>query len=229
MGAERTDKSPTVKPVESDSTGPGEKPATQNPPREEPRKIYHVVVEGDTLWRIAKAYEVDQEEIMKANGLKDATVEVGQRLHIPGAIEPVEVKSYRPPRAGKKFVRGESFGYPCVGRVALGFGQWRGGQKTEGADFSVGRGAKAVAARTGEVVFVEKSFPGYGLVVILQHGPQYRTFYGYLAETPVQVGDAVAKGEVIGVAGAEPRGGESRLHFRIYDGTRPVNPLERLR
>jgi murein DD-endopeptidase MepM/ murein hydrolase activator NlpD len=187
------------------------------------------VVEGDTLWRIAKAYGVDQAEIMKANGMKDATVEVGQRLLIPGAIEQVEVKRYRPPKTGRKFVPGESFGYPCIGRVARGFGTWKDGQKTEGIEFSVRQGTKVVASRTGEAVFVEREFPGYGIVVILRHGPQYKTFYGYLAETPVQVGDAVAKGEVIGVAGVEPGTKSYRLHFKIHESSDPVNPLRHLR
>jgi murein DD-endopeptidase MepM/ murein hydrolase activator NlpD len=154
---------------------------------------------------------------------------VGQKLLIPGATELVEVKKYRPPRLGKKFVRNEAFGYPCVGRVAARFGQWKGGQKTEGVDFAVSAGARVVVSRTGEVVLVARAFPGYAVVVILQHGPTYRTFYGYLAETPVQVGDAVAKGEVIGVVGKEPRSGKPRLHFKIYEGKEAVNPLKHLR
>lgn len=199
------------------------------PDKPEGDKVYHVVVEGDTLWRIAKAYGIEQEEIMKANNLTSSNVQVGQKLLIPGATETVEVKRYRPPRPGKKFVLRESFGYPCVGRLAIGFGQLKNGQKTEGVEFAVGRGSRAVASRTGEVVLVARAFPGYGVVVILQHGPQYRTFYGYLAQTPLQVGDAVAKGEILGVTGLEPGSGKARLHFRTYEGTKAVDPLGHLR
>jgi len=201
----------------------------ENPIEPEGKKVYHVVVEGDTLWRIAKAYKIEQEEIMKANGLADSSVQVGQKLLIPGATEVVEVKRYRPPKPGKKFVLGESFGYPCVGRLAVGFGQFRNGQKTEGVEFAAGQGSRVVASRTGEVVLVAQAFSGYGVVVILQHGPQYRTFYGYLAQTPLQVGDAVAKGEIMGVTGREPASGKARLHFRIYEKTKAVDPLRHLR
>jgi murein DD-endopeptidase MepM/ murein hydrolase activator NlpD len=209
---------------------PGEKPETQEEPEESgDKRIYHVVGEGETLWRIAKAYGIDMQEIARANDLKDTTVQVGQKLYMPGAAEQVEVEKYRPPKTGKKFVRNEAFGYPCVGTVAAGFGSAKGEHKLEGLEFSVRRGAKVVASRTGEVVMVAQKFPGYGMVVVLQHGPSYMTFYGYLSDTSLRVGDAVARGEIIGKSGKEPRTGKSRLHFRVYEGTTAVNPLEHLR
>jgi len=215
-----------VEPVESFLDLPG---VQEDGGKSEEGKIYHVVLEGETLWRIAKAYGIDEEEIKKANGLKSGNVRVGQELHMPGATERVEVQKYRPPKTGQKFIPGEDFGHPCVGIVSKGFGQWKGGQKTDGIDYSVSPGARAVASRTGEVVLVAKSFPGYGTVVILKHGPQYRTFYGYLSETQLQEGDAVEKGEVVGVAGREPRTGKTKMHFKLYDGAKPVDPMRKLR
>jgi murein DD-endopeptidase MepM/ murein hydrolase activator NlpD len=203
--------------------------AQTNPAEAGDKRIHHVVGENETLWRIAKAYGIDMQEIVKANSLQDTTVQVGQRLYMPGATERVEVEKYRPPKTGEKFVLKEPFGYPCVGRIAAGFGSAKGEHKLEGLDFSVRRSTKVVASRTGEVVMVARKFPGYGLVVILQHGPSYRTLYGYLGDTSLRVGDAVAKGEIIGTSGKEPRTGKSRLHFRIYEGSTAVNPLEHLR
>jgi N-acetylmuramoyl-L-alanine amidase len=47
---------------------------------------YHTVAPGETLWRIAKMYEVDQEAMIKANRVKDVTdINVGTRLYIPQA------------------------------------------------------------------------------------------------------------------------------------------------
>ncbi len=200
-----------------------------SPVQAQEKGVYHVVGEGETLWRIAKAYGVGQEEIIRANNLGGAEIKVGQKLLIPGAIEQVEVSRYRPPRKGRKFVSGETFGYPCVGRVARGFGKGRGDQKTEGVDFAAAPGTKVVASRTGEVVFVAREFPGFGTVVVLKHGPSYRTFYGYLSDTSVRLGDAVAKGEIIAVSGSEPGTGKGRLHFRIYEKATAVNPLTFLR
>ncbi len=51
--------------------------------------VCHVVGPSETLWRIAKMYDVDMKEIVGANNLKDTTkLEMGQRLVIPRAAPP---------------------------------------------------------------------------------------------------------------------------------------------
>ena len=48
--------------------------------------IYHTVARGETVYRIAKVYDVSQEDIIEANGIQDVTkVKVGQVLFVPGA------------------------------------------------------------------------------------------------------------------------------------------------
>ncbi|MCM8783004.1 MAG: N-acetylmuramoyl-L-alanine amidase [Candidatus Omnitrophica bacterium] len=48
--------------------------------------IVHIVSPGETLWRIAKMYDVKMEDIARINNLKDPTnLEMGQRLIIPQA------------------------------------------------------------------------------------------------------------------------------------------------
>jgi LysM repeat protein len=52
-----------------------------------PSGACHIVVKGQTLWRIAKIYNVDLQELMRANGITDASsLTVGQRLTIPRPI-----------------------------------------------------------------------------------------------------------------------------------------------
>lgn len=54
--------------------------------------VFHVVGPGETLWRIAKMYDVTVDDVMRANHLKDsAELKMGQRLLIEGAspIKPV--------------------------------------------------------------------------------------------------------------------------------------------
>ena len=44
----------------------------------------HVVVRGDTIYSISRSYKVDQEELMRANGITDASrIQAGMRLTIP--------------------------------------------------------------------------------------------------------------------------------------------------
>ncbi|MDD5439252.1 MAG: N-acetylmuramoyl-L-alanine amidase [Candidatus Omnitrophica bacterium] len=49
----------------------------------------HIVLHGETLYRISKAYNVDVKDLMKANGISDPTqLAVGQTLKIPQAVSP---------------------------------------------------------------------------------------------------------------------------------------------
>ena len=51
--------------------------------------IYHVVAPMETLWRVSKMYNVDQDAIIQANRLKDPKlISVGQKLLIPKAERP---------------------------------------------------------------------------------------------------------------------------------------------
>ena len=45
----------------------------------------HVVVRGDTIFSLSRRYQVSQEELMRHNGITDASrIQVGMRLAIPG-------------------------------------------------------------------------------------------------------------------------------------------------
>ncbi len=48
----------------------------------EPKKLYHTVSIGETLYAISKKYEVTPEQLRKANGLPDNTISIGQKLLI---------------------------------------------------------------------------------------------------------------------------------------------------
>ncbi len=59
--------------------------------------VYHTVSQGQTLWRIAKAYNVSLNELMRVNGISTARqLPVGQRLLIPGAAVVLPVKPFFP-------------------------------------------------------------------------------------------------------------------------------------
>ncbi len=76
------------------------RPVTSGPIRFE--GVYHVVLTGETLWRIAKVYHVDMGEIMRANRINDPTqIGLGQRLFIPRA------RCVVPPTPG---IRAQRFG-----------------------------------------------------------------------------------------------------------------------
>ena len=81
------------------SADPAEGAAPETPPEPE---IFaeHTVIEGQTLWDIARSYHVSVNEIMEANEMRPRDVRrmsKGRVLRIPGASEAVEVERVRPP------------------------------------------------------------------------------------------------------------------------------------
>jgi len=55
--------------------------------------VYHIVKKGETLWRIAQAYNCDPTEIALINNLPDDTIQEGSVLFIPNAAEPLAITS----------------------------------------------------------------------------------------------------------------------------------------
>jgi murein DD-endopeptidase MepM/ murein hydrolase activator NlpD len=59
-----------------------------------PRGVYHTVQKGQTLYQIAKSYQVEPERISRINHVSDPTrLAIGDRLFIPGATR---VRTVRP-------------------------------------------------------------------------------------------------------------------------------------
>ncbi len=61
--------------------------------------VYHSVAPGETVWRIARMYEVDADIIKEINNIKDVTdLEIGKRLYIPDAARRKDVITLYPGR-----------------------------------------------------------------------------------------------------------------------------------
>jgi hypothetical protein len=80
-----------------------------------------------------------------------------------------------------------------------------------------------VAVADGVVVFAEWG-GGYGNLVIVQHGDDWRTYYAHLTEIVVEVGQKVRQGELLGGAGTTGYSTGPHLHFEIRYRDRPVDP-----
>jgi LysM repeat protein len=65
-------------------------PTAAAPKDEDGKALYHVIVAGETMYSIAKKYNLSPESLMAANGIKDASkIKQGQKLLIP-AMHKVE-------------------------------------------------------------------------------------------------------------------------------------------
>jgi len=131
-----------------------------------------------------------------------------------------------PPKWSAPFER------PRDSEISSGFGTGRtfNGQVASrhlGVDFRGALGAPIRAANAGVVALVDNFFLG-GNVVYIDHGGGLTTGYLHLSKTLVNVGDTVARGQVIGLVGATGRVTGPHLHWSARYGALTVNPLDLL-
>jgi murein DD-endopeptidase MepM/ murein hydrolase activator NlpD len=59
---------------------------------------FHTVLKGETIFSIARSYNIDRDELMRLNGISDpARLQAGQRLRIPEAVAGGNTGSAAPP------------------------------------------------------------------------------------------------------------------------------------
>ncbi len=83
-----------------------------------------------------------------------------------------------------------------------------------GLDFRADTGSPLGAMNNGNVVIAREMFYEGGFVVI-DHGQGLLTLYMHLSEITVNVGDAVKKGQVVGLSGATGRVTAPHLHVGV--------------
>jgi septal ring factor EnvC (AmiA/AmiB activator) len=89
-------------------------------------------------------------------------------------------------------------------------------------EIQAAEGTPVQAVHDGVVAFAG-SFQGLGNLVIVDHGGQTFTLYGYLLETAVGQGVHVAEGDPLGRVGASPTGVPG-LYFELRVAGRSVDP-----
>lgn len=117
---------------------------------------------------------------------------------------------------------------PVEAPIAASFGRVVDAEfKTEtfrsGVEFDAPLGAAVEAVAAGQVRFAGW-FRGYGKLVILDHGDEYFTVSGHLADIRVEVGDEVESRGVIGTVGDTGSLSGSRLYFEVRHGREPEDP-----
>jgi len=122
---------------------------------------------------------------------------------------------------------------PVAAPIASEFGrvvdaEFRTETLRKGVEFEAALGAPVRAVAAGQVRYAGW-FRGYGKLVILDHGEEYFTVSGHLAEIEVEVGSEVSAGEVVGAVGETGSLSGPRLYFEIRRGGEPLDPREWLR
>jgi len=117
--------------------------------------------------------------------------------------------------------------WPVAGTLLHDFGQPRVSDRVKwnGVVLAAPRGREVRAVYHGRVVFADW-LAGLGLLIIVDHGENYMTLYGYNETTLKNAGDWVAPGDVIATVGDSGGQSQSSLYFEIRRGTRPLNPRQ---
>ena len=118
--------------------------------------------------------------------------------------------------------------WPAAGPVRQRINAVSAGRRTTGGiEIAAEESSPVVAVHDGTVAFAG-SFTAFGNLVILDHGAQSFSLYGYLMEPAVARGARVERGRPIGAVGVSPTG-RPGLYFELRVDGRPVDPLQWLR
>lgn len=197
---------------------------------EAPDGIFHVVEPGQTLWRIARSYGVDLQELARDNGIADpAAVAAGTTLWIEGARRALDIAPWPAPAPGvappSLAATASTFRWPVDGGAVLsGFGAPRKNRRHAGVDIRGSSGQPILAARAGTVVRAGES-RGYGKMVVLDHGEGVRTLYAHADRLLVEVGERVETGVPIAEVGSTGNATAEHCHFELRVDDVPVDPL----
>jgi murein DD-endopeptidase MepM/ murein hydrolase activator NlpD len=209
--------------------------------------VVHEVKKGQTLWRIARAYGVELQELAEANDITDpAQIAVGQKLFVPGAQLLLEVppapslvgggdgapppegagrgvaRPEEPEPPAPKIERSARFAWPLKGVLYSRFGV-RDGVPHDGIDIAAPEGTEVRAAAPGTVVYAgDRS--GYGKLLIVDHADGFVTVYAHNRDNLAGEGDRVGTGQVIARVGRTGNATGPHLHFEVREGARPRNP-----
>ncbi|MBW7955757.1 M23 family metallopeptidase [Patescibacteria group bacterium] len=203
--------------------------------------IRHKVARGETIYTLAKKYDlgddaVDAQKIVNYpfNEFKNSEtfeLAIGQTILIPDGVKPEERATVSrvafgrvmTPDAGSVSAVG-SFIWPASGRITQGYSFYH-----KAFDIANLGGGPILAADSGTVVAAGWDISGYGNRVLVDHGNGFNTLYGHMSLLQVQVGQKVARGNVIGQMGSTGRSTGVHLHFEVRRGGVLENPGNFLR
>ena len=119
--------------------------------------------------------------------------------------------------------------WPLRGTLQGRFGRTRPdtGGVWRGILIKADAGASVKAIAGGTVVFSDW-MRGFGNLIIVDHGANYMSVYGYNQSLSRKVGDKVNSGQTIARAGSTGGQVEPALYFEIRRGSQPIDPLTML-
>lgn len=195
--------------------------------------VRHIVKRGETIYSIAKALQVDPQNIIDYpfNTFSDDetfALTAGQELIVPDGIKPKEVVIDTRRFAARTVapipgVVGEgSFMWPTSGHISQKYYWYH-----QAVDIASRESPAVLASQGGTVTTAGWNAGGYGNFVVIDHGNGYRTLYAHMVNNSivVQPGQRVKQGQKVGVMGNTGRSTGPHLHFEIIGPKGKLDPL----
>lgn len=129
-----------------------------------------------------------------------------------------------PPPATRRADGRPVFRWPVEGTLTRGFVN-TSDAKHLGLDIAAPNGTSVRAAADGMVVYSGDEIPGYGRMVILDHGNGWATCYAHNSANLVRAKDRVRVGDLIARVGETGRATGPHLHFEVRRNQIAVDPL----
>ena len=204
----------------------------------------HKVEAGETIYSIARLYNVSVTSLAKLNSLDaEFTIYVGQLLLVPISQKKMNLskKDIKPARKttipnknnSQNLSNNEEisnpktqFLRPVKGKIINKYNPNSDKRKNQGIDFQVLPGSHVYAVSDGRVALVTDNTENFGKIVLIRHEDNLISIYGRVAEVLVKKNEPVKKGQKIGSMVGRTKDGQNFtiLHFEIRKGTKSVNP-----
>jgi murein DD-endopeptidase MepM/ murein hydrolase activator NlpD len=199
--------------------------------------VRYKVKRGETIYSIAKAHQVDAQNIIDYpfntfSNDETFALSAGQELLIPDGIKPKEIildttKYTARTVAAIPGVVGEgNFMWPTSGVISQRYSWYH-----RAVDIANASNPVIMAAQGGTVTSAGWNGGGYGNYVVINHGNGYTTLYAHMVSNSVVVkaGQVVKQGQKLGIMGSTGRSTGTHLHFEIKGSSGNIDPLSVLR
>jgi murein DD-endopeptidase MepM/ murein hydrolase activator NlpD len=210
--------------------------------------VEHKAARGETLFGIARLYNVTVAQIRAANNLKENYVlKIGDALRIPtaGAVASPTVPaasnsssaapassssssaspaSSAPSAASSIVPASKTVDRSLLWPVAVKDAAYMTG-KLSGVVLTGTQGESVHCIAEGTVVSAGP-FRGFGRVAIIQTKDGYLYVYGGQESLSVKEGDRVSSGMELGKLGVDSTSGKSDLFFMVYKSQNPIDPAK---
>ena len=177
----------------------------------------HQVKQGESLFSIARRYDLDYRQLARWNQIEgNYVIKPGQELVIRpdadasgSAQQPAApAVAAKPPQQGPKKI----WKWPTKNRP-----DYTKSDDRKGLIITTSKDGAVLAVRDGSVVYAGAELKEYGKMVLISHADGFLTVYAQNAELLVKEGQRVARGARIATADLNASGGRN-FYFEIRQG-----------